>query len=99
MTWIDAAVSEKPELTDGRTTDACATTVALLTKSIRPKKLKPHILLINGRSPRKAKLFLFSHAYQCPNKVALKSVHNCGVVVLFEPLNIDNVAMWKKTQK
>ena len=35
---LDPVVSEKPELTDdGQTTDACATTVALLTKSSRAK--------------------------------------------------------------
>ncbi len=39
LVWIHAAVSEKPEFTDdGRTTDACAMTVALLTKSSRAKK-------------------------------------------------------------
>ncbi len=40
--WIgwcpqNLAVSEKPECTDERTTDSCATTVALLTKSSRAK--------------------------------------------------------------
>ncbi len=44
MVWIHAAVSEKLEFTDGRTddgrtTDACAITVALLTKSSRAKNV------------------------------------------------------------
>ncbi len=44
LAWIHAAVSEKPEFTDdgriddGRTTDACTMTVALLTKSSRANK-------------------------------------------------------------
>ncbi len=43
LAWIHAAVSEKPKFTDdGRTdgrwtTDACAITVALLTKSSRAR--------------------------------------------------------------
>ena len=38
LVWVHAAVSEKPEFTDdGRTTDACAMTEALLTKSSRAK--------------------------------------------------------------
>ena len=37
LAWIDAMVSEKPELTDGRKTDACTMTVALLTESSRAK--------------------------------------------------------------
>ncbi len=37
LAWIHVALSDKPELTDGWTTDACATTVALLTKSSRAK--------------------------------------------------------------
>ena len=43
MTWTHTTVSEKTELTDGqtdgRTTNACATTVALVTKSSRAKNL------------------------------------------------------------
>ncbi len=38
LAWTHAAVSEKLEFTeDGRTTDACAITVGLLTKSSRAK--------------------------------------------------------------
>ncbi len=37
LTWIHAAVSNKPELMDGWMTDACATTADLLTKSSRVK--------------------------------------------------------------
>ncbi len=44
VAWIHAAVSEKPEFTDagkdGGTNDACATTVALLTKSSKAKNSK-----------------------------------------------------------
>ncbi len=43
LSWIHAVVSEKPEfMDDGRTTDACATTVALLTKSSRAKTEYPY---------------------------------------------------------
>ncbi len=48
MGWIHAAVSEKPEVTDdGRTADACAMTVSLLTKSSRAKiwKTKRYLTL------------------------------------------------------
>ena len=38
LAWIHAVVSEKPEfMDDGQMTDACAMTVALLTKSSRAK--------------------------------------------------------------
>ncbi len=39
LAWIHKAISEKPELLtdDGLTTDACATTVARLTRSSRAK--------------------------------------------------------------
>ena len=40
LAWIHAPVSEKPEFTDGQTTDACAMTVALLSKSSRAKNPK-----------------------------------------------------------
>ena len=36
--WINAAVSKKPYFTDGRQTEVCVTTVALLTKSSRAQK-------------------------------------------------------------
>ncbi len=44
LAWIYAAVSEKLEFTNGRTTNACAMTVALLTKSGRAKKTMSMVL-------------------------------------------------------
>ena len=49
LAWIHAAVSEKPQLTDGRTTDACAcwqSQAELKGNKIIPKVWGPRILAL-----------------------------------------------------
>ena len=60
LAWIHAAVSEKPELTVGQRMDACAMTVALLTKSSRAKN-PPQIMQMTIRKHSRQKLHKLNH--------------------------------------